>query len=321
MRAGVAGLALLLLAAAADARVIDGVVAVVNDEPITFSEVRESVSEALGIPVGDADGFLREERDSRVVMRWVEAIVEAVLVRQELAKQGQPVGDPEIDKAVESVRKSSGMTEAQFAEVLGREGLSVSAYRRRIRWQMERGAIVRAKKFKDVTVTEAEVREYFQENAERFLVGGEVREKAIFLPLPAADPKTPGDPGAPARFAAQQAAEAIREGRSIREAYEAARRTLPDAQFVDGDFVLVDDLMPEVQREIRRLRTGETSQPVFTESGIFIVQVVARRGGRPGDFAVVKESLTEELTDRRSEKAFADILVDLKKSASIDVRL
>jgi peptidyl-prolyl cis-trans isomerase SurA len=321
IRSGVAGVALLLLSAAADARVIDGVVAVVNDEPVTFSEVRESVAEALGIPVGDADGFLREERDSRVVMRWIEAIVESVLVRQELARQGQPIGEPEIDKAMESVRKSNGMTETQFAEVLGREGLSVSTYRRRLRWQMERGAIVRAMKFKDVTVTEAEVREYFQENAERFLVGGEVREQAIFLPIPAADPKSPGDPAAPARFAAQQAAEAIRGGRSIREAHEVARRTLPDAQFVDGDFVLEDDLMPEVQREIRRLRTGETSQPFFTGSGIFIVHIVARRGGKPGDFSAVKDSLTEELTDRRSEKAFADILVDLKKTASIDVRL
>ena len=159
--AAVAGAALLVLSPPVGARVVDGVVAVVNDEPVTFSEVRESVAEALGIPVGDADGFLREERDSRVVMRWVEALVEATLVRQELAKQGQPVTEAEIDKAVESVRKSSGMNEAQFAEVLGREGLTLASYRRRIRWQMERGAIVRVKKLKEVTVTEQEVREYF----------------------------------------------------------------------------------------------------------------------------------------------------------------
>ena len=311
----------LCLAVPVDARVVDGVVAVVNDEPVTFSEVRESVAEAMGIPVGDADGFLREERDSRVVMRWIEALVEAVLVRQELAKQGQPVPDAEIDRAVESVRKSNGMSEAQFVEVLGREGLTLPAYRRRIRWQMERGAIVRAKKFKDVSVTEQEVREYYRENAERFLVGSEVREEAIFLPFPSSDPAAAGDPAAPARIAAQQAFEAIREGRTIREAYELARRTLPAAQWVESDFVPVEDLLPEVQRELRKLRSGETSQPFFTESGIYIIRVVARRGGKPGDFAAVKESLAEELTDRRSEKAYSDILGDLKKTASIDVRL
>ena len=315
------GAVLLCLAAPGYGRVIDGVVAVVNDEPVTFSEVRESVAEALGIPVGDADGFLREERDSRIVIRWIEALVEAVLVRQELVKQGQPVPDAEIDKAVESVRKSNGMSEAQFVEILGREGLTLATYRRRLRWQMERGAIVRAKKFKDVSVTEQEVREYFRENADRFLVGSQVQEEAIFLPFPAADPQAAGDPAAPARFAAQQAAEAIRGGKTIREAYELARRTLPAAQWVECDFVPVEDLLPEMQRELRRLRTGDISQPFFTEAGIYIIRVVARRGGKTGDFAPVKESLTEELTDRRSEKAYADILAELKRTASIDVRL
>ncbi|MGE5246914.1 MAG: hypothetical protein ACM3L8_01100, partial [Verrucomicrobiota bacterium] len=65
------GLALLLPASPAFPRVIDGVVALVNEEPITFSEVREEVAESMGIPVGDADAFLREERDPTVVLNWV----------------------------------------------------------------------------------------------------------------------------------------------------------------------------------------------------------------------------------------------------------
>jgi peptidyl-prolyl cis-trans isomerase SurA len=236
-------------------------------------------------------------------------------------KQGQPVPEAEIDKAVDSVRKANGMSEAQFSEVLGREGITISTYRRRIRWQMERGAIVRAKKFKEVSVTEEEVREYYQENAERFLAGAQVREEAIFLPFPAADRNPAGDTAATVRFAAQQAVEAIREGRTIREAYELARKTFPSAQWVESDFVPVEDLLPEMQREIRKLRTGETSQPFFTDAGIYIIRIVARRGGKPGDFTAEKESLAEELTDRRSEKAYADILAELKKTASIDVRL
>ena len=78
------GAALLLSAGAAFPRVIDGVVALVNEEPVTFSEVRESVSEGMGIPVGDADALLREERDPRAVLRWIEALVDSVLVRKEL---------------------------------------------------------------------------------------------------------------------------------------------------------------------------------------------------------------------------------------------
>ena len=71
-------LVLTVLASTAGARIVDGVVAVVNDEPITFSEFRESVAEGLGIPEGDADIYLREERDRDRILRGLEALFESV---------------------------------------------------------------------------------------------------------------------------------------------------------------------------------------------------------------------------------------------------
>ena len=314
-----AGAALILSAGSAFPRVIDGVVALVNEEPITFSEVRESVSEGMGIPVGDADSLLREERDPRAVLRWIEALVDSVLVRKELEKLGQSITEGEIDKAVESVRKSNGMSEAQFAELLGKEGIPLSAYRHRLRWQMERGAIVRARKFKEVTVTESEVRDYFRESGERFLVGAQVRLQTLFFPI--ASPQARDEEAAQARIAVQQAAEAVREGRTFAEAQASVRGTFPKVQFHDADFVTTEDLLPELQREVHRLRAGESSPPFFAESGAYLLRVVERRGGTPGDFSAVKAGLTEELTDRRSEKAYSDLLSELKRTASIDVRL
>ena len=317
---GIAAVFVVLLSAgAAHSRVIDGVVALVNDEPVTFSEVRESVSEGMGIPVGDADILLREERDPRAVLRWIESLVESVLVRKELERMGQQVAEGEIDRAVESVRKANGLDEPQFRALLAREGISPEAYRRRLRWQMERGAIVRARKFKEVTVTEAEVRDYFHENAERFLVGAQVRVETLFFPAASGD--RAAEEAAQARIAVQQASEAVRAGRSLAEALEAVRGVYPRAQLHTADFVPTEDLLPELQREVRRLRSGESSPPVFTAEGAYLLRVVERRGGKPGDFSSVKDALTEELADRRSEKAYADLLSELKRSASIDVRL
>ena len=313
------GAALLLSAGTAFPRVIDGVVALVNEEPVTFSEVRESVSEGMGIPVGDADALLREERDARAVLRWIEALVDSVLVRKELEKLGQPIAETEIDKAVESVRKANGVNEAQFNELLGKDGITLPAYRRRLRWQMERGAIVRARKYKEVMVTESEVRDYFRESGERFLVGTQVRLETLFFPIDSAP--SAGLDAAQARIAVQQAAEAVRAGRTFAEAEALVRDTFPKVQLHAAGFVTTEDLLPELQREVRRLRAGEASQPFFTETGAYLLRVVERRGGVPGDFSAVKETLTEELTDRRSEKAYSDILSELKRAASIDIRL
>lgn len=321
MLLAVLSLSLVLPVPGADARLIDGVVAVVNGEPITFSEVRDVVAEGLGIPVGDADIYLREEKDTGRIVKWVETIVDATLVRQELARLGQPVSEKEVDQAVESVRKANHLTEEQFREALSREGISMEGYRRRLRWQIERGSVVRARKLKEVTATEDELRAFYKEQAERFLVGAETRLETLFIPQPAGAAAGDEKASVRVRIAARKADELLREGRTIPEAAELLAPAYPGVEAVTSDWVKTEDLGPEIRREIHRLMTGETSPPFFTEAGGHIVKVLGRRGGTLPEFSTVREALSEELTDRRSEKAFAEILSELKQEASIDVRL
>ncbi len=325
MRAGKRFPALVLLlglvaaGSPAGARIVDGVVAVVNDEPITFSEYRESVAETLGIPEGDADIYLREETDKKRILTGLEKLIETVLVRQELKRIGESIGDKEVDLAVESVRKSSNLSEEDFRVLLEQEGLSMEGYRRRIRWQLERGAVVRARKLKEVTVTEEEVRAYFRENEERFLVGAEVRLEVLVLPSPASEAGTDND--VRIRIAAQQASDLLRSGSTLPEVSGLLASTVPGAEVISSDFVKEEDLVPEIGKEVHRLKKGEISPPLFVKDGAHLIKVLDRRGGTLPEFSSVKGSLTEELTDRRSERAFDDILVDLKKAATVDIRL
>jgi peptidyl-prolyl cis-trans isomerase SurA len=314
-------LVLLLVAAGstAGARVVDGVVAVVNNEPITFSEYRESVAETLGIPEGDADIYLREEKDRKRIVSGLEKLIETVLVRQELKRIGESVGEKEVDRAVESVRKTSNLSEADFQALLEQEGLSLEGYRRRIRWQLERGAVVRSKKLKEVTVTEEEVRAYFRENEERFLVGAEVRLEVLVLPFPAGEAGTDND--VRIRIAAQRASDSIRSGTTLGEASGMLSSVVPGVEVISSKFVKEEDLVPEIGKEVHRLKTGETSAPIFVKEVVHLVRVLDRRGGTLPEFSSVKDSLKEELTDRRSEKAFADILGELKKAATVDIQL
>jgi peptidyl-prolyl cis-trans isomerase SurA len=314
----------LLLAAAsavpASARVIDGVVATVDGEPITFSEVREAVSEALGVPPGDADAWLRDEKDPARIIRMIEPLVESLLVRRALEGTGAAVDNQAIEAAIESVRKGNRLSVPEFEAALSREGVPMALYRKRVRWQMERGNLVRMRKMKEVTVTDDEVKAWFQEQAERFREGAEVRFETLLLPAPSGG-ADPGENTIRLRLAAQQAAESLRAGRSMKETEALLRDAVPGVRLVEADFMKTDDLSPDLARELHRLRSGETSAPFFTAEDARIVRLAERRGGTPPDLAAVKDALAEELTDRRSEKAYSDLMTELKKSASIEIRL
>jgi peptidyl-prolyl cis-trans isomerase SurA len=309
---------LAVLVPSAPARIVDGIAAVVNGEPVTFSEVRDVAAEAMGIPSGDADLLLREEHDLARVLRWVDLLVEAVLVRQELEALDQPVRDQDIDRAVESIRRGNNLTEEQFREALAAESLTLEGYRRRIRWQMERAAIVRAKKFKEITVTEEEMKAFFRENAERFLEGAEVRLETLHIPVPE---KMEDERGIRLRVAAQQAQETVRQGLPLVEAAALLEAVVPGVSVLSSGFVRTEDLHTDLEGEVRRLRSGEVSPPFFTEAGGHMIKVLERRGGTLPEFSSVKDVVAEELTDRRSEQAYADILEEIKRKAAIDVRL
>ena len=321
-RSGVAAAAALLLlaqAAPAPARIIDGVVATVDEEPVTLSEVREAVSESMGIPQGDADTVLREERDPARIVRWVEPLVESILVRKALAAAGAAVDNQAVEGAIASVRKGNNLSEADFAQALAREGLTMAVYRKRIRWQMERGNLVRARKSKEVTVTDDELKAYFAEQGDRFREGAEVRFETLLVPPPEGGDS--GDRSVRLRLAAQRAGESTRAGRPLKETASLLQVSIPGTKVIEADFLKADDLAADLARELHRLRPGESSPPFFTDDGARIVRLLERRGGTLPDFAAVKETLAEELADRRSEKAYADLMNELKKSAAIDIRL
>ncbi len=313
-------LLLLFVGIPSSARVIDGVVATVDEEPITLSEVREAVSEAMNVPAGDADTWLREESDPSRIVKWIEPLIESLLVRKALSGTGASVDNQAVEGAIASVRKSNNMSETDFNQALAREGIAPAAYRKRIRWQMERGNIVRARKMKEVTVTEDEVKAYFQEQAERFREGTEVRFETLLIPVPD-DGGEPGEKTIRVRLAAQRAVDLMRSGNSTKETASLLKESYPGVRLLDADFLKADELAAELARELHKLRTGETSAPFFSAEGARFVRLLERRGGTLTDFSTLKETLTEELTDRRSEKAYADLMNELKKSAAIDIRL
>lgn len=306
------------LAGLASARTIDGVVATVDEDPITLSEVREAVAEGMNVPQGDADAWLRDERDSARIVKWIAPLVDSLVVRKALA--GAAVDNAAVDGAVASVRKSNNMTEDEFSQALVREGITMAAYRRRIRWQMERGNIVRVRKMKEVTVTDDEVKAYFSEQSERFREGAEVRFETLLVPMPT-EGADPGEKTIRLRLAAQQASESLRGGRSMTETAALVGTANPGVRLIASDLMKTDDLAADLARELHKLRTGETSAPFFNEEGARIVRLLERKGGKLPEFSTLKEALTEELTDRRSEKAFTELMDELRKAASIEIRL
>ena len=96
--------------------VIDRVVAIVNDDLITLSELKEA---SLSL-----DPTSNQPIDERTVLNQM---VESKLFEQEAKKRGITVTDEELDASIAEVRSRYGLSEDQMEEVLKKQNLNHSS--------------------------------------------------------------------------------------------------------------------------------------------------------------------------------------------------
>jgi peptidyl-prolyl cis-trans isomerase SurA len=86
--------------------VVDRIVAVVNQEVITFSEI-EKWSRPLLVEIRTEDRLERQERLQEILRKVLERVIEEKLVEQEAKKSGIKVTAKEIEMAVEELKQKN----------------------------------------------------------------------------------------------------------------------------------------------------------------------------------------------------------------------
>lgn len=156
--------------------------------------------------------------------------------------------------------------------------------------------------------TEEQVRKFYEDNREQFVLPRRVHLWQVFWPLSEDAP-------------AAERERVLRQAREVREAVRggklafadaAARHSAHAASRMHGGYmglVAVDDLLPEVREAVLALEEGGVSQPIRTASGLHIVRrgamVPARELGFEEAAARARQLLVSETTARLRESVAA----------------
>jgi len=186
-----AGLALALaacLAAPTSAQRLDGIAAVVNDDPVLESDVEEQLylllQRAQSRPDSDAVDTLRRQ--------VLDQIINDKLIVAEAKRQAIAVSDVEVERALEqqiAQKKEELGGEEAFREQLRRENTTEDKLREKYRADLKlqlMGQRLLAKQFPSKTVPAAEAEAFFKANPSRFpKAPAEVHVSVIQIPITA----------------------------------------------------------------------------------------------------------------------------------------
>jgi peptidyl-prolyl cis-trans isomerase SurA len=267
---------------------LDRVVAVVNDEAITWGELYRAMEFELS----------RDKRSLSVEQKktvfeenealFLENMINTRLQLQEARKHHIGVTDIEVDATIKGIKQKYGVDDEGFIKALQKDGFTLENYRKRLAEQITIGKLIDFAVKSEIVLTDEDIPE-----GDAFY-----RIRQIFLKE--------------AEDMQERADTVMAELEAGADFAELARKysESPTAS-VGGDFGYVQKskMAKDFADVVGALKPGEMSKPFKTKNGLHILKLE--------DIKSVREVLAEE----RLAEAYAKWLRGLREKAFIEIRL
>jgi parvulin-like peptidyl-prolyl isomerase len=293
-----------------------GVVAMVNQTPITSQELEYAVNSSVPRTYGHRQ--LSESRTAEIKKTVLEDLIEKELLYQEAKRQNIRVNPQEIDAEMAKIRKRFP-SEKEYAAALQKNGLTPDKVRSGVERFIAVNKLTAISVDSKVTIQEKDLVDYYEANRQRFILP---EEREVRIILVSVDPGGSDKDWEAGFKKADSISKKIKSGQDFAEL---ARTGSDDQSTRDrgGSLGFVPkDRMPakELDDAAFALEAGQVSGPVKTIYGYFVLRVDGIKPSRQLAFSELdKDRLREELRSQILEKRRRQWLEDLRAKAEIKV--
>ncbi len=313
----------LILRGTAVADVVDRVVAIVNNDVITLSEVNEAGKPlfqriAEQVPAADLQTALRQARRS-----VIQKLIEKKIMQQEAKKKHITVSDDEVNKAIESILARNHTTMKQLKTQLAAVGMTEKQYRENLRSQILSSKLINYEIRSKIIVPEDKVLDYYDTHYTKHIGEGDYYILQIGC-------SWKNDTGPAGLKAAKEAArKKIEHVRSLavagKDFKELARQysDLPSA--ADGGDIGTfkkDEMAPYMRDAVTSIKPGEISRICEAPDSYQIFKVLSSKEGKiitKAPFKSVKDDIYQTLYQQEMKVRLKQWLTKMQNQAYIKI--
>lgn len=304
--------AIIIFPSAALSATIEKVVASVDGEAITLLELDEAM-DLYGPEIQKKEGVSGATLRVRVLNRLIdEKVMETALRSTKIT-----VEPHEVDTFINRILKSSHITEEIFRQKLLEKGLTYEQYRQNVEKEILRNKFVNEHVGRKITVSERELKDYFNKNMDEFKSSSSVRLaqlSILFTPQTTQeDLKNVEDLTMKIYHAAQSTSNFAALGKTF-----STSRIKVEGE--DMGVVQLTDLQPQFAQHAGMLEVGQVSQPIVTNMGIHFIKVLDRAKTSAKDFNSVRDQVQNVVYDIKVQKALKGYVKKLRKYANISIK-
>jgi parvulin-like peptidyl-prolyl isomerase len=283
---------------------LDRIVAVVNDEIVTQSDLAQFSKQEFGGTSGNADR-LTQLMDQRLLL-------------QEARRRGIAVGDTELDRALDDIQTRNNFPDREALETaFSREGTTAwGVYLQTLREQLTLLKLMRLI-LEVPPVQEAEARAYYDAHRSAFTPSAAIHLKQMLFPIPS------DATDAAVRHIHETAQKALTEvlaGSDFDQTIQKYGEAQEGSAQSDLGVFKQGDLAPEIDAVIFGLKTGEVSPLVRSDLGFHIFKVTQQTEAAPKSFEESRSKIEEALLTQKQQFAHQKWLSELRKEAFLEIK-
>ncbi|WP_288366900.1 peptidylprolyl isomerase [uncultured Marinobacter sp.] len=321
LRHGVQALLVVLavlapLSAQAERKLLDQVVAIVDESVILQTELEARISTITSRLSAQGTALPpRQVLEERVL----DQLITESIQMQMADRAGMRISDNELNETMANIAERNGMSLAQFENQLAAEGVSYNQAREQIRKEMLTSRVQQRQVGNRVRVTDREVENYLESLEARGGNNAQYRLAYIFVSVD--DPSDEAEVEA-AREKAERLRNEIASGRDFREVAVAESDASNALEGGDMGWRAEGQLPSLVAPVVPELPVGEPSEVLENNSGFHLVMVMDKRGGEQQQVIQqhrVRHILvrpSEATTDSQAETMIRDLYQQLENGAS-----
>ncbi len=295
-------------AAAQKRQIIERVIATVNDEALFLSDLRRKAVPFLSQVMNASTTTERQARMEQLYEQLLERLIDEEILLQTAADMRLRASREEVDRAIENLRAQSGLDEDAFWELVKSQGMTRAQYREDMRRQVLQYKVINQRVRAKVQVSEADIRQKYEEEQARNQRVVEYELAHIFLPLAGASSESP-----------QQALSKLR-------AKLTPENFLSEAETVGGGdlgWIKKGDLPESLDDALGAMSVNEISQPVISPSGVHLLWLKDKRegGASSESYEEARARIQAKLTETVMVEQQQVVLSQLRNRAVVKKKL
>lgn len=312
-----AALLALAIAPAAQATLVERIVAVVGERAILLSDLRTRAQPYLvQVHQSVPEGAQRNAAISQLYRTVLERLVDEELEQRAAQQSKLSVTPKEIDEAISRVATQNKLTVQTLLSEAQRTGLSEAAYRDELRRQLLEAKLINVRLQGRIRVVDEDLRDAYR----RLVL--EERQRLSVTPAwivinAGANPAERRKQRALAASIAEQAQSADFSELARRYSEDSATRQAGGLQAK----VAPTELPAPLARTAVGLEVGQTSAPVRVGDRYVVLKVVERQASELPDFEQARQELAERVYVEKMAQAKKVWLDGLRRQHHVEVRL